>query len=86
MPEPKYIKFISDGTSTSGKTKVWRVTAKDDDSDFLGEVRWYGVWRCYGFFPFCGKIFQTVPVFEKQCLRDIADFLEDETKKQKLGV
>ena len=81
MTEPKYIKFVLSGTSASGKTKIWRITAKDDDSDFLGWIKWYGAWRCYGFFPYA--LLSSNLVLEKQCLRDIADFCEEQTKLQK---
>ena len=88
MSEPKYIEFHWIGYSKSGATETWRVMTKDKQ-DELGEIKWYGPWRCYAFSAFCGEIFQTTPIFEKQCLRDIANFLEKVTKLQrekKLGI
>ena len=40
---------------------------------FLGEVKWFGRWVKYGFYP--------APdcVFEATCLREIADFIEERT-------
>lgn len=43
----------------------------------LGEVRWFGRWTQYAFFPNQGM------VFEKTCLRDIASFCEDVTHAQR---
>jgi len=84
MKEGKYIKFLMEGTSKSGKTQNWRVVAKKDEDDILGYIRWHGPWRCYIFSAFCGRIFQTTPIFEKRCLRDIADFIDEQTKAHKL--
>lgn len=83
MTEPQYIQFIPQGSSTSGKTKIWSVTSKDDESDFLGWIKWYGAWRCYGFYPYMAICSDLELVFEKQCLRDIADFCEEQTNLHK---
>ena len=74
--EPKYIKFRENGLSKSGKTKRWIVTAKDDATDMLGEIQWFGRWRCYVFYAFNAY-------FEWRCLRDIANFCEQQTKIHK---
>jgi hypothetical protein len=58
------------------KTNLWRVfTIRSDDP--LGEVRWYAPWRKYAFFPLSDTL------YEPTCLRDIAQFIEDEMKKRK---
>jgi hypothetical protein len=77
MNEPKYIQFVDAGYSSSGKTKVWDVATKEDAEDLIGEIKWFGPWRCYAFYPF------EKTVFEKTCLRDIADFCEKQTKLKK---
>ena len=69
-----YVRFVNVGRSSSGKTLVWRVEATDDGNEGIGWVRWYGPWRQYSFFP------ASLTVFEKSCLRDIADFSEQLTK------
>ena len=69
----KWIRFSVSRKSESGKTRIWKVLSNDDDS--LGEVRWYGRWRKYAFHP---EIFT---VYEQDCLRKIADFCENESKK-----
>ena len=59
------------------KTCVWRVESKSPGMRgyFLGTVKWFGRWRGYAFFPEGGT------VFEKVCLREIADFCECETQE-----
>jgi len=57
-------------------TDVWAVFAIQGD-EFLGEVKWYSGWRRYVFEPDADAI------FEQDCLRDIAGFLETATAVQK---
>ncbi|MGH9022590.1 MAG: hypothetical protein ACRDV9_05755 [Acidimicrobiia bacterium] len=64
------------GRSATGKTEIWNVVAKDGGT-VLGEVRWFGRWTQYAFFPNAGM------VFEKTCLRDIATFCVDLTGAQR---
>jgi hypothetical protein len=55
------------------KTKAWRVRNIETKID-LGIVKWFGRWRQYAFFP------DEELVFEKTCLRTIADFAERQTR------
>ena len=55
------------------KTVVWYVQTKDS-RDVLGQVRWFGRWRKYAFYPYPETI------YEQDCLRQIAAFVETETK------
>jgi hypothetical protein len=73
----KYIKFKHVGYSKSGKTKNWKVLTTDDSDFLLGIVGWFARWRKYSFYP------TPHSVFEQTCLRDIATFCENETKKHK---
>lgn len=57
-------------------TDRWTVHAKESDA-ILGIIQWRTGWRCYCFEP----AFPTA--YEHECLRDIADFIEAETKKHK---
>lgn len=50
------------------------VVAKDG-GDPLGEVKWFGRWRKYAFFP------ERDCVFEQDCLRVIAEFCERHTRE-----
>lgn len=76
MIEPKYIEFIHLDVSDSGKTDIWGVRTKEG-AESLGVVSWFGRWRCYAFTP------SENTVFEKRCLRDIANFCEEITTKQR---
>lgn len=43
----------------------------------LGEVKWFGRWRCYAFAPL------GCTVYEPTCLREIAAFCEVETQRRR---
>lgn len=74
-----WIKF--EEVAPKKKTRVWLVmpTKCDDLAGALpiGAVAWYGPWRKYSFFPAPGS------VFEQDCLRQIAEFCEGQTKAHK---
>lgn len=58
------------------KTDLWWVYS--NGGDWLGMIQWYAPWRQY--------CFDSVPkgtVLAKSCLRDLADFCDQETKKYK---
>ncbi len=77
MSEVKHIEFSRSRPSKSGKTRIWRVLA-DAHIEMpcsIGEIRWYGAWRRYAFFP--GRD----TLFEQDCLRKIADFCEKQSRK-----
>ena len=69
-----YFDFVT--RSKSGKTLEYHVMT-NDGTDCLGSVNWFGRWRCYSFNPWPGT------VFEKTCLREIADFCERLTKEHR---
>lgn len=78
----KWIEFSEPMKSDSGKTNIWSIFSSgykddpDEEKDFwLGEIKWRGGWRKYSFFP------AQDTTYEADCLRDIADFCETETKK-----
>jgi hypothetical protein len=73
-----WITFEHQGDSVSGRTRLYVVRAKGGEG--LGEVRWFGRWSQYAFFPFGGT------VFEQDCLRDIATFCEQRTKEHRQAV
>ena len=74
--ENLWIRFDFHGKSISGKTDIWGVVA-DQSNITLGTIRWYGPWRCYAFGPYLNAL------FEKDCLRAIANFCEEQTKMHK---
>ena len=76
----KNIQFGTPEPSKSGKTKVWQVMAITDpwylvDDCSIGEIKYRATWRRYAFFP------KPDTLYEQDCLRLIADFCEDKTKK-----
>lgn len=73
MSSSKWIEFRP--LLSTGKTPRYGVYAKDASWALLGEVKWYGAWRQLCFFP------AKETIFERQCLRDIAEFCEVESKK-----
>ena len=70
--EGKYIDFRLHGISPSGKTKTWKVQNRENLT-ILGTISWFGRWRKYVFEP------KPDMVFEETCLRDIAQFIQQET-------
>lgn len=68
-----YVTFEEQIQDKGRKTKTWEVRGARGQSDLIGVVKWYGAWRCYGFFPAANC------VFEKICLHDIARFCEAKT-------
>lgn len=71
-----WVRFVDEGKLTkravTHKFSVWT----REGGKMLGIVRWFPAWRCYCFFP-------VNAVLEKTCLRDIAEFIETETKIRK---
>ncbi len=81
MAESKYIEFYE--LADSGKTKIWDILSKRH-GDILGKIKWYGAWRQYCFFP------SPAVVFNKTCMEDIIDFIQEEMayrsiKKSRIG-
>ncbi len=71
---PRYIAFVED-PKREGRTRVWMVVSKHDSPGVsIGEVRWHGAWRQYAFFP------KGETVFNPECLRDIAVFIEGQMR------
>jgi hypothetical protein len=70
----KWIRFVP--STPKPKTKTWRVDSIESGVE-LAYIEWSGRWRCYVFVPLIDTI------YEKQCLRDIADFCEQQTIEQR---
>lgn len=76
--EAKWIIFTL--TEDTGKTKKYFIFTKDTlVSTKLGEIKWFGRWKQYAFFP------EPNTIFEKQCLKDITVFLETLMLERKLS-
>ena len=74
----KWIEFEHYPSKEGCKTSLWIVKTKEDSIP-LGLIKWYGAWRTYAFFP------ANDTIFEDDCLRDIAQFIEDRMKERKNG-
>lgn len=65
-------------TEQGEKTSKWDVLSKRHGF-VLGTIKWYGAWRQYTFFP------TKETLYNKDCMREIASFLEDQMKARKSG-
>jgi hypothetical protein len=60
----------------AGKTKVWAVCSHSG-GEVLGEIRWFGRWRQYTFFPSAGA------TFNPDCLELIARWTREKTAEHR---
>jgi hypothetical protein len=58
----------------SGKTCIWNVCPTIGNAAALGQVRWYGPWRRYVFYPNANTL------YDYACLQDIAEFCHTNTR------
>lgn len=76
----KWIEFHKvDPPIIGRKTDTYLIFTKTGDQTVLGEIKWYGPWRQFAFFP------QPNCLFEKTCLQDITDFLKKLMEDRKLA-
>jgi hypothetical protein len=75
MKDPN-LRFDQIGTSNSGLTRIFWVISRHSEAH-LGDVRWFGAWRKYCFYP-CSNT-----VYDLTCLREIADFCERSTMEKR---
>lgn len=71
-----YIDIVRDRSTATGRTSVFTVNVRGTRSP-IGQIRWYWSWRKYAFFP------NDNTVFDHGCLRDIANFCESESRRQR---
>lgn len=67
--ESEYMIFAAKPSRT-GKTRIVSVCSKRTGI-LLGEIRWFGRWRQYCFYPEGGTI------FNRSCMRDILAYIEE---------
>lgn len=72
----KWIRFDEYPMPPGRKTKGFHVFNKDNEA-FLGHIEWHTGFRKYSFYP------DERTVFETQCLKDIADFLDQLMEERK---
>ena len=79
MRESKYLEFVH--VEDKPKTKVWEVRRKSEDIEkdglALGQIKYFGRWRQYAFFPYEGTI------WNHECMMDIILFLNYENDLRK---
>lgn len=66
--QSKWLTFQQVPTPTERKTKLFRIY-NTESGILLGEIKWFGTFRAYSFFPAADCIFETT------CLGDISDFI-----------
>lgn len=74
--EFKYLRF--EPCQVFEKTSVWNCLSRSSGA-VLGQVKWYGPWRRYCYFPACPA------VYSPDCLKDIAEFLEGRMTARRSG-
>ena len=72
----KYMEF--DIVGDTGKTEIWNITSKSSDF-LLGQIKWYGPWRQYCFFP-SGQC-----VFNNGCMNDIINAIKELMAERKIA-
>lgn len=72
MTESKYL-FFSDVTPDGRATKIISVCSQHS-GDRLAQIKWFGRWHQYCFYPEPGTI------FNKGCLSDINDRIDTEMR------
>lgn len=73
--ESKYLEFIK--LATLPQTDVYGVFTKSEripGSYKLGEIKWYGRWKQYAFFPCSESVWNN---WNKKCLEDIIKFIQE---------
>jgi hypothetical protein len=78
----EWIKFVEVDLRDGRKTKVWAVMTIDG-SECLGRIGWYSSWRRYCFIVQLAADPRQQFIFEQDCLRRIADFVERKTRQHK---
>lgn len=73
--ETEYLKFI-DGPSESGKTVVSLVVSKSQNI-VLGQIKWFGRWRQYCFYP------KEDTIWNKDCLIAVGNKIFDLNEQQR---
>lgn len=79
-PKPvDHLTFTYLGIRPKKKTGAWEVRSARTGMR-LGNIKWYGPWRQYAFFP------DQLTIWNPDCLRALADRCEEETKAHRLGL
>ena len=72
---------IPDVPGEKRKTNIYEVWTKNEDDSMgsikLGEIRWFGRFRKYSFYP------ANDTIYEEVCMQEITDFLKQENKRHR---
>ena len=71
-----WVKFQLNERGIRAKTDTWEVWGT---GSHVGKIRWHSPWRKYCFFP------MWAPLFDEDCLRQIAEFIETQTAMHRKG-
>lgn len=71
-----HLAFLENGTSDSGKTKIWDVVS-NHTGEVIGHIKWHGAWRKYVFFP------DPNTLWDVSCLSDILEFIKRQMELRK---
>ena len=74
MIESKYLEFLY--MDKTKKTEIYGVGSKNHGI-LLGEIKWFGRWRQYCFFPYKNTVFNI------GCLNDINAFIKELMEERK---
>jgi len=66
----KWLEFKEELETKTRRTKIINVISKSH-GDLLGEIRWFGRWRQYAFYP------QPETVFTPECMQDITGVIQN---------
>ena len=58
------------------KTPIYKLFSMSNHDIKLGEIKWFGAWRQYCFYP------EENTIFDRKCLTYINNFLEEVNKKK----
>ena len=70
----KWIDFVL--AKEGEKTNIWDVVTAEK-CEKLGVIKWFPHWRKYAFFP------NMETVYENICLKDIAEFIEEQMREKR---
>lgn len=70
MTDNEYIEF-REIDNPGRKTRIWHVVSRSSGQT-LGDVRWYGAWRQYCFYPFSATIWNV------GCLATVQEFINEQ--------
>ena len=75
MIESRYMEF--DKVGETGKTEIWNILSKPSGL-VLGEIKWYGAWRQYCFWP------SSRCVFNIDCMDDVKKMIRGLMKQKRI--